>query len=504
VNVSEALPGAPTPLTWDLFERNGEHGSRRAFQRIGLFTQQDLEDRDPFHRRFGSFHGRPAINVDRVLWIADRSLGTSGNAQELLFFGRVRPGARTEPKRHRYPAIAVRAPFAYLRLPRMMAVAANNQQAWYERTLADLERGRDARSIFVRAEWNLAAALEWHALGTQASMVALQALTAASAAVGLDGLELEIGTAGGPLIERELIDQLGATARGEQAPSAFLARFGYNGPQAFELSAPSWRERPDLLKAALSHYAATPQGDGGRERSDAAQKAVARLLSNGTRRQRASARMAVVMARHFLPLRELGKALFVQVFDVIRAAVRIMGEEFVERGLIESRDHILLLTAAELLHADPTTLRSIVAVRAAQRARYLELELPRFWVGQPQPLPTGEMRHRNEPSGAIQGVAASTGVAEGVVRVVLDPVTDVFEPGEVLVCQATGPGWVPHMSIAAAVVIDSGGAMSHGAIIARELGVPCVIGTGFGTMVLSTGDVDRVDGGSGAVTRLQA
>jgi pyruvate,orthophosphate dikinase len=201
VRVSEAVPGTPTPLTWDLFERNCEQGSRRAFQRIGLFNQRDLEDRDPFHRMFGTFHGRPAINVDRVRWIADRSPGISGDTQEELFFGRVQPGVIAEPKRHRYPALAARAPFAYLRLPRMMTIAANNQQAWYERTLADLERGRDARSIFVRAERNLVAASEWHALGTQASMVALQALTAACAAVGLEGLDLDFSTAGGPLIE---------------------------------------------------------------------------------------------------------------------------------------------------------------------------------------------------------------------------------------------------------------------------------------------------------------
>jgi pyruvate,water dikinase len=214
--------------------------------------------------------------------------------------------------------------------------------------------------------------------------------------------------------------------------------------------------------------------------------------------------MAVVMVRQSLPLHELGKAMFVQVFDVIRAAVRVMGEEFVEQGLIESRDDILLLTASELLHADPTTLRSIVAVREAQRGEYLKLELPRFWVGQPQPLPADEMGHLNELSGAIQGVAASPGVVEGVARVVLDPVTDLFEPGEVLVCPTADPGWVPNMSIAAAVVIDSGAAMSQGAIIARELGVPCVIGTDFGTKALTTGDVVRVDGGSGTVARLQA
>ncbi|MGA5544946.1 pyruvate, phosphate dikinase [Mycobacterium sp. NPDC051198] len=501
VNMSEALPGVPTPLTWDLFERNCERGTRKAFQRIGLYTKDDLDDVDPFHRIFGSFHGRPAINVDRVRWIADRTPGASSDAQEELFFGRVRPGVAAHPTRRRYAAMALRAPAALLRLPREMDRAAENQQLWYERTLAELAQGRSARAIFVRAEQKLTSALELHALGTQASTVALASLTRACASVGLDGLQLEIGTAGGRLIERDLIDQLAATARGEQELSGFLARFGYNGPEAFELSAPSWRERPELVKAVLAHHGkAARHGDGGR--SDAAQEAVVRLLSHGSRKQRNSAKLAVSMVRQFLPLREVGKAMFVQVFDVIRAAVRILGDELVYEGSLDSRDDALLLTACELLHTDPRALRSIAEVRAAQRAEYQHVELPRFWVGQPEPQSACDRQMTMATEGPITGVPASAGVAQGMVRVVLDPELDPFEPGEVLVCPTTDPGWVPHMSIAAAVVIDSGGAMSHGAIIARELGVPCVIGTDIGTKALSTGDVVRVDGGAGTVLRV--
>jgi pyruvate,water dikinase len=79
-----------------------------------------------------------------------------------------------------------------------------------------------------------------------------------------------------------------------------------------------------------------------------------------------------------------------------------------------------------------------------------------------------------------------------------------FDVDDVLVCRTTDPGWASLMAISAALVIDVGGAISHGAIVARELGIPCVIGTGNGTQVLSDGDTVRVDGSAGTVLVLAA
>ncbi len=84
----------------------------------------------------------------------------------------------------------------------------------------------------------------------------------------------------------------------------------------------------------------------------------------------------------------------------------------------------------------------------------------------------------------------------------LDP-DDDLEPGEVLVCRFTDPSWTPVMMIAAGLLIDIGGPASHGAIVARELGVPCVIGTNDGTARIRTGDLVRLDGTAGTVTVLK-
>lgn len=107
-------------------------------------------------------------------------------------------------------------------------------------------------------------------------------------------------------------------------------------------------------------------------------------------------------------------------------------------------------------------------------------------------------------SGALEGVAASPGVAEGPARVILSPseLSEV-EPGEVLVCQITAPSWAPVFTKIAAAVSDIGGIMAHAAIVSREYGLPAVVGTGFGTTTITTGQRVRVDGTRGVVTVLE-
>jgi pyruvate,water dikinase len=94
----------------------------------------------------------------------------------------------------------------------------------------------------------------------------------------------------------------------------------------------------------------------------------------------------------------------------------------------------------------------------------------------------------------------SAGVAEGVARVLVDPSDpDALRPGEVLVCHTTDPSWSCYFFVAGAVVTDIGGPLSHGAIVARELGIPCVVNTELGSRVIRSGDRIRVDGRAGTV-----
>jgi pyruvate,water dikinase len=103
----------------------------------------------------------------------------------------------------------------------------------------------------------------------------------------------------------------------------------------------------------------------------------------------------------------------------------------------------------------------------------------------------------------ISGIGASSGVTEGQVRVVLDPSFDDVQPNEILVTPTTDPSWASIMFLSAALVVDMGGMLSHAAVVARELGIPCVVNTRTGTHQLSTGDRVRVDGRAGTVEILE-
>jgi pyruvate,water dikinase len=102
----------------------------------------------------------------------------------------------------------------------------------------------------------------------------------------------------------------------------------------------------------------------------------------------------------------------------------------------------------------------------------------------------------------LAGIAASTGIVEGRARVLDDPDGQDIEEGEILVCRSTDPSWAVLFSLAAGLVIDIGSPLSHGAILARELGLPCVINTRHATTQIRTGDRIRVDGTNGTVTVL--
>jgi pyruvate,water dikinase len=108
----------------------------------------------------------------------------------------------------------------------------------------------------------------------------------------------------------------------------------------------------------------------------------------------------------------------------------------------------------------------------------------------------------NDGTGRLPGSPVSPGVAEGLVRVVLDPRSAELEPGEILVCVGTDPAWTPLFLAAGGLVMEVGGMMTHGSVVAREYGIPAVVGVSGATTRLATGQRVRVDGNTGMVTVL--
>jgi pyruvate,water dikinase len=196
------------------------------------------------------------------------------------------------------------------------------------------------------------------------------------------------------------------------------------------------------------------------------------------------------------------KAGFLTAVDGTRAAAGALGLELVAAGKLDAPDDTFYLTTEELLGSLPGNARDLVAFRRQRREEYRAVEVPVVFTGMPEPVALGETELGGDDDG-VRGTPAGPGVVEGTVRVVLDADSDdVLEDGEVLVCKFVDPGWTALVSLAGALVTDIGSPASHGAIVARELGITCVVGTGNGTRVLHTGDVVRVDGSTGEIAVL--
>ncbi|MGC1737784.1 PEP-utilizing enzyme, partial [Mycobacterium sp.] len=198
---------------------------------------------------------------------------------------------------------------------------------------------------------------------------------------------------------------------------------------------------------------------------------------------------------------ELTKASFLAAVDGCRAAAGGFGAELVDAGTLDRVDDACYLTVAELLAPLPANVRELVEFRRNRREEYRRLEVPSVFTGMPEAI---EMSAGPPPEDAVvHGTPAGAGVFEGTVRVVVDAESqETLDDGEVLVCKFVDPGWTALVSLAGALVTDIGSPASHGAIVARELGITCVVGTGNGTKVLRSGDVVRVDGSTGEIAVL--
>jgi len=243
-----------------------------------------------------------------------------------------------------------------------------------------------------------------------------------------------------------------------------------------------------------------------RQTAEAAAEAV---LAGSPRRLRAFRRL-LADAQHLVPIREEQTAELTLPWPVMRRAVLRIGEELGRRGSIEAADDAFFLTRAEVLEAlagaGDHQLGDVVRSRRALREEQARLVPPvfigrinrfirSFWEGYPAQF--GAVR---SDSALASGVPAAPGRATGSVRVIRGPREwDQLQAGEILVAPLTAPAWTPLFTRAAAVVTDTGSAASHASIIAREYGIPAVVGCGDATARLRTGMRVTVDGSAGNV-----
>jgi phosphohistidine swiveling domain-containing protein len=503
VNVGEALPGVATPLGWSIWSDIGDRMCRDLSYAIGVFDA--TERRQPERgadRIIAPFFGRIAMRTEWLATVGDRMPGTTGEVAISGMLGEAPPTMTFAPTRRRYPVIAYRLPYAGLAMPRTVRRLAPVVQAWWRTEIPRLADADLAQSvaIFDAATRRFSEAMTAHGIALFAAITPLiNALTALVARTGVGDVGVLSGSGGA---EMAMIEDIWRASRGELTLDQVVANHGFHGPREGEISSRVWREDPTPLAAVIERYAATDDGASPLARERAAQarlpKMQADLLAELPVVQRPAVRLLLNHAARTIPLRGVGKASFLQALDVARAAARRVGENYALAGSLDDKDDVFYLTVDEVIGGLPPDVKGLVVRRRERRASYQRLELPSWWRGTPEPTPISAADPASDDE-VLTGIGAGSGIVEGPVRVVTDPGVVEVEPGDILVAPTTDPSWASIMFVSAALVVDIGSVLSHAAVVARELGLPCVVNTRVGTRVLRDGDLVRVDGSKGTV-----
>ena len=523
-NVSEMMPGAVCPLTMSFTGSGIDYGLQHMQATVGARPGIDES-----WQITASAYGHLFLNLTGNVVLSAGVLGSSADQAAQTLCGRVVPELRDLP-----PLAFPRRLVNSARLVRYCLEAPRV----VEQFGSELDRFAIAERPDSTATWNEIAGTRWffdHAMAVHIQSSALSGFLNAivenmvSAESNASTVEEQSETvrllAGASGVESavmldELDDLVDLVAQHPDASEkfqgvpvddattwlrgipeladgvdAFLASHGHRGYRELCVRDPSWRDDPTPLIQSM-------------------QAAVhARLVTGAHRELHAEVidweqlgrglRGILPRAHNAVRRREHTKSQLVDVAHRFQLAFRRLGEQMASEGLLPDADLVFFFTTGELpaFLADPQP--AAVAHAVARRSaldHQQRFEFPEISVGLPEPL---EPQPAELADGVLHGRPASRGIVEGVVRVA-HTLGDAaaLEPGEILVTPITDIGWTPYFSLIGGLVTDLGSSVSHGAVIAREYGLPCVVNTRQATHVLDTGDRVRLDGDTGRVTLL--
>jgi pyruvate,water dikinase len=276
-----------------------------------------------------------------------------------------------------------------------------------------------------------------------------------------------------------------------------------------DITRPRWSERPStLLPVILGNVKNFEPGESRRRFERGRQKAWAkevdvlerlRALPDRERKADETKRM-IDRVRTFIGYREYPKYGMVSRYFVYKRALLKEAGRLVHAGVLRAKEDIFYLTFQEL-HDVVRTNRvddELIGRRKDAFRSYQALTPPRVLTSDGEAI-TGAYRRDNVPAGALIGLPVSAGTVEGRARVILDMAQTDLEPGDILVTASTDPSWTPLFVAISGLVTEVGGSMTHGAVIAREYGLPAVVGVVGATRLIPDGQRIRVYGTDGYV-----
>ena len=310
-------------------------------------------------------------------------------------------------------------------------------------------------------------------------------------------------------VREDFLDELPGGEEARAAIDEFLATYGVRCVGEIDITRPRWAERPTtLVPLILGNVRNFEPGAGPRRfergREEAARKerdVVARLraLPEGEKKAAETERM-VARLRTFAGYREYPKYAKVSRDFVYKRALMREAERLARAGVLEEAEDAFYLRFDELqaVVRDGRADADLVRRRKEEFRAFEALTPPRVLTSEGEML-FGSFRRDGAPAGALLGQPVSTGTVEGRARVVLDISQADLEPGDILVTRFTDPSWTPAFVAIAGLITEVGGLMTHGAVIAREYGLPAVVGIDDATRLIEDGRRIRLDGTDGYV-----
>ncbi len=561
-NIVESYPGVVSPFTFTFARRIYGHVYRAFSAMMGVPADAIADQRATFDTMLGRVHGRVYYNL--LAWYRALSLfpGFKANRafmEQMMGVGEPLPAALAEriaPGGHsawdrvvdrvRLGGVLARLVVYNFLLPGVIARFYDRLNAALAESDADIE-ALSATQLAARYRMLETRLLErWDAplINDFLCMIAFGASRKAMEAwAGADGLALhsDIMIGQGDIVSAEparRIREMGDQARGRPelidrlavgdvtavrenerlGPlfDGYIARFGDRCTEELKLESVTLHEDPrQLLSAVAAAARAEPRGarleDGAKVIDDRM-----RVLFAGRAVRRGVASALTAWAKARVRDRENLRFERTRLFGRVRRIVRASGRRLTEAGLLDAEADIFLLTVEEWLGAveggvSDRSLKALVYLRKAEMAQDMARADPPerltirggFLIGLPSAEAAAAVGEGDASDAVRTGQPCCAGVVTARVRVVADPRVEALEAGEILVARHTDPGWIAVFANASGVIAERGSLLSHSAIVAREMGVPCVVALKGVTGWLKTGDLVTLDGGTGRVEKLE-
>lgn len=288
----------------------------------------------------------------------------------------------------------------------------------------------------------------------------------------------------------------------------FMNKYGVRAAGEIDIVRERWIENPEpLVKSILATMNTSKEGLHRKEYKAMIEEAkiaaldmVKEVEARSGKLKAKIVRRLIKVLRNNLPMREHHKFLMMRQTMIFKKAFLEEGKILVEKGQLAEEKDIFYVGMQELYKAIGTgeSLIELVIQRKEEYEHYRKLNAPRVLTSDGEEI-KASLKRENLPEGALAGIPVSSGVIEGIAKVITDPSKGSLNKGEILVAPFTDPGWTPLFINAAGLVMEVGGQLTHGTVVAREYGIPAVVGIIDATKKIKTGQKIRVDGNSGYV-----